>query len=60
MTKHDDLKKQMENELKDALSIMELEERFEMTAAAEDALRCGDNQSCTINEGCKPEKPAES
>jgi hypothetical protein len=40
--------KNMELELKQALSIMELEERFEMTAAAADALRCGDNQSCTI------------
>ena len=38
----------MELELKAALSIMELEERFEMTAAASDALRCGDNNSCTI------------
>jgi len=35
-------------ELNQALSVMELEERFEMTAAAADALRCGDNNSCTI------------
>ncbi len=41
-------KKSMELELNQALSIMELEERFEMTAAAADALRCGDNDSCTI------------
>jgi hypothetical protein len=40
--------KNMELELKQALSVMELEERFEMTAAAADALRCGDNDSCTI------------
>jgi hypothetical protein len=40
--------KSMELELKKALSIMELEERFEMTAAAADALRCGDNSGCTI------------
>jgi hypothetical protein len=45
--------RKMELELKQALSIMELEERFEMTAAAADALRCGDNDSCTI-------KPAEA
>lgn len=41
--------KSMELELRQALSIMELEERFEMTAAAADALRCGDNSGCTIN-----------
>jgi hypothetical protein len=40
--------KSMELELTKALSIMELEERFEMTAAAADALRCGDNSGCTI------------
>jgi hypothetical protein len=43
-------KKTTEQELKQALSIMELEERFEMTAAAADALRCGDNDSCTIKQ----------
>ncbi len=41
-------KQDMDLELKSALSIMELEERFEMTAAAPDALRCGDNSGCTI------------
>jgi len=40
--------KAMELELNNALSVMELEERFEMTAAAADALRCGDNSGCTI------------
>lgn len=41
-------RRNMEMELNQALSVMELEERFEMTAAAADALRCGDNNSCTI------------
>lgn len=41
-------KRTMELELDKALSVMELEERFEMTAAAADALRCGDNSGCTI------------
>jgi hypothetical protein len=40
--------KNLVQDLKQALSVMELEERFEMTAAAADALRCGDNNSCTI------------
>jgi hypothetical protein len=40
----------VEQELKTALSVMELEERFELTAAAADALRCGDNNSCTIEQ----------
>ncbi len=48
-------KKDMELELKAALSIMELEERFEMTAAAADALRCGDNDSCTIKQAAAAE-----
>jgi len=39
-----------EQELKTALSVMELEERFELTAAAADALRCGDNNGCTIKQ----------
>lgn len=42
----------MEIGLKTALSIIELEERHEMTAAAADALRCGDNSGCTVNTGC--------
>ena len=46
--KENNQKKTMEMELNQALSVMELEERFEMTAAAADALRCGDNNSCTI------------
>jgi hypothetical protein len=43
----------MNLELKEALSIIELEERHEMTAAAADALRCGDNSMCTVNNSCK-------
>lgn len=38
-----------ELELKDALSVIELEERQEMTVANE-ALCCGDNSGC--NQGC--------
>jgi hypothetical protein len=45
-------KAQLDVELKEALSIIELEERHEMTAAAADALRCGDNSMCTVNTGC--------
>jgi hypothetical protein len=45
-------KQAMDLELKEALSIIELEERHEMTAAAADALRCGDNSMCTVNSGC--------
>jgi hypothetical protein len=45
-------KQAMDLELKEALSIIELEERHEMTAAAADALRCGDNTMCTVNSGC--------
>ena len=52
MNQNKDLKRKLEMELKEALSIMELEERFEMTAAADDALRCGDNNTCTVNNGC--------
>jgi len=45
-----EIKKTNDQELKEALSIMELEERFELTATAADALRCGDNSGCTITQ----------
>jgi hypothetical protein len=45
-----EIKTTTDQELKQALTIMELEERFELTAASADALRCGDNSGCTITQ----------
>jgi len=45
-----EIKTTTDQELKTALTVMELEERFELTAASADALRCGDNSGCTITQ----------